>query len=165
VFLPQTSRLLGALSSTQLTTALLAALRLAPSDPPWLKARWRSYLSHVRLSLVSTPQTLPAVIELEGGELEVLVRLCELLCMITPCELQPSDAEVRAWLERELKEELKKELKKELETGCFLSDLREAHREVLRKELSLLPERDVLSGACLLSEGDYNQHPTLTPHT
>ena len=161
MFLPQTSRLLGALSSTQLTTALLAALRLAPSDPPWLKARWRSYLSHVRLSLVNAPQRLSAVIELEGGELEVLVRLCELLCMITPCELQPSDDKVRVWLEGELKEELKKEL----ETGCFLSALREAHREVLRKELSLLPERDLLGGACLLSKGDYNQNPTLTPHT
>ena len=131
MFLPQTSRLLGALTEPQLTAHLQAALLLAPSSPAWLKARWRSYLSHLRLSLIVELEELECEREYE---LEVLLRLCELLCAITPLELQPSEERVALWLEDRLEGTISREPLSEVSRDA-LSEQRSTHRAVVSQEL------------------------------
>jgi len=95
-FTPLALSLHHELSPLQLHELCRSLLILTRSGPPWLKERWRSYLSHLCAIPIGSPVDLTS----PQPSREQLTSILAHLLLITPIERRPSDQELKEWLDQ-----------------------------------------------------------------
>lgn len=94
-FTPLMSLARRSLGTSELHRLCRDLLTLTDESPPWLRERWRSYLTHLCLA-ISEPPNEPSS-HIDPPPAELIIELLAHLLLITPLTRRPSERLITAW--------------------------------------------------------------------